>query len=206
MSSSHSGTKLFVAFVALGAAILTARPFRRDVSEKVRPVSQVAEHVVLRETPGPDDVEITCPDAPTAEIQRTLLAPPPVHEEPRRPEDPAVRLAPPSAMAKAYPDFSGSNGDPAYLAAAFRGLGSQLVMERVHAVRDGDTLEGLAQRYLGDRSRWREIYQVNRDRIQQPELLPLGTKLVIPPKGSGMPVSGPREKSVIQTPLVPLAP
>ncbi len=205
MSSSQSGTKLFVAFVALGAAFLTARPFRRDVSEKVRPVSQVAEQVVLRETPGPNDVEITCPDAPTAEIQRTLLAPPPVPEEPRRPEEPSIRPAPPSAMAKAYPDSSVSNEDPAGLAAALDWPGSQRVIERVHEVRDGDTLESLAQRYLGDRSRWREIYQVNRDRIRQPELLPLGTKLVIPSKAAGLPVNPP-EKSVTQAPLVPLVP
>jgi len=51
----------------------------------------------------------------------------------------------------------------------------------IHRVQDGDTLPGLAQRYLGDASLWSILYQLNRDRIPSPDLLPLGTPLLIQP-------------------------
>ncbi|MBN1854519.1 MAG: LysM peptidoglycan-binding domain-containing protein [Pirellulales bacterium] len=50
----------------------------------------------------------------------------------------------------------------------------------VHRVRDGDTLSKLAERYLGDADRADEIYEWNRDRIENPELLPIGIDLRLP--------------------------
>lgn len=52
--------------------------------------------------------------------------------------------------------------------------------QRRHAISDGDTLERLAERYLGDRSRAAEIYAANREVLSDPELLPLGRVIVIP--------------------------
>jgi len=51
---------------------------------------------------------------------------------------------------------------------------------RMHKVVDGDTLEALAERYLGCADRAGEIYQLNRDRLLSPELLPIGVELRIP--------------------------
>jgi len=51
---------------------------------------------------------------------------------------------------------------------------------RHHAVRDGDTLAQLADRYYGDARRYREIYQANTHVLTDPELLPIGATLVIP--------------------------
>jgi len=53
---------------------------------------------------------------------------------------------------------------------------------RQHTIKDGDTLRKLAGRYLGDAERWQEIYEVNRDALSDPELLPVGTLVVIPTK------------------------
>jgi nucleoid-associated protein YgaU len=50
-----------------------------------------------------------------------------------------------------------------------------------HKIRDGDTLRKLSGRYLGDAERWQEIYDANRDSLSDPELLPVGTMVVIPP-------------------------
>ena len=50
----------------------------------------------------------------------------------------------------------------------------------VHRIRDGDTLSGLARRYLGSRDRYREIYDANRDRLKNPDLLPIGVEIRIP--------------------------
>ena len=49
-----------------------------------------------------------------------------------------------------------------------------------HRIVDGDTLSGLAQRYLGSSTRFREIFIANRDRLQTPDVLPIGVMLRIP--------------------------
>lgn len=49
-----------------------------------------------------------------------------------------------------------------------------------HVVRDGDSIDGLAETYWGDKSRWRAIFSANRHVIDDPELLPIGVKLRIP--------------------------
>jgi hypothetical protein len=51
---------------------------------------------------------------------------------------------------------------------------------RIHIVQPGDTLRGLAARFLGDARRWPEIFQANRDVISDPDLIRPGMRLVIP--------------------------
>jgi len=53
--------------------------------------------------------------------------------------------------------------------------------EKRHTVQAGDTLSSLANRYYGDKSKWRIIYNANRDRIKNPDVLNVGSVLVIPP-------------------------
>lgn len=53
--------------------------------------------------------------------------------------------------------------------------------QRIHRVVDGDTLPALAERYLGDTSRWEEIFAANRDVLTDPRLLPIGVELKLPP-------------------------
>ncbi|MEM9555117.1 MAG: LysM peptidoglycan-binding domain-containing protein [Acidobacteriota bacterium] len=50
--------------------------------------------------------------------------------------------------------------------------------EGFYVVRSGDTLEGLAQRYLGDTQRWRELWRLNGD-IENPHRLQPGQRLRI---------------------------
>ena len=51
---------------------------------------------------------------------------------------------------------------------------------RQHIVVDGDTLENLAARFLGERERYLEIFEINQDVLAAPRPLPLGIKLKIP--------------------------
>jgi nucleoid-associated protein YgaU len=44
----------------------------------------------------------------------------------------------------------------------------------------GDTLFSLAQRYYGNRSRWRDIYAANRDVMKSESDLRLGMEIKIP--------------------------
>lgn len=51
---------------------------------------------------------------------------------------------------------------------------------RTHVVHEGDSLERLAERYLGDAGRAIEIFDLNREALANPHLLTLGTELKIP--------------------------
>ncbi len=53
--------------------------------------------------------------------------------------------------------------------------------ERRHRLTDGDTLERLADRYLGNPARAPEIFAINGDLLTAPDLLPLGKIIRIPP-------------------------
>jgi nucleoid-associated protein YgaU len=49
-----------------------------------------------------------------------------------------------------------------------------------HTVEPGDTLESLAERYLGSAGRYLEILEANRDRMNAPDQLFPGQQLLIP--------------------------
>jgi nucleoid-associated protein YgaU len=53
---------------------------------------------------------------------------------------------------------------------------------RQYRLRDGDTLEKIAERFLGTRERAGEIFEANRDVLARPDLLPVGFTIVIPPR------------------------
>jgi len=54
--------------------------------------------------------------------------------------------------------------------------------EEMHTIVDGDTLASLAEHYLGSSTRQMEIYELNKDMLTSPDLLPIGTTLRIPPR------------------------
>ncbi len=49
-----------------------------------------------------------------------------------------------------------------------------------YTVQPGDTLSGIARKTLGDGNRWREIYELNRDQISNPNLIHPGMVLKLP--------------------------
>ena len=51
---------------------------------------------------------------------------------------------------------------------------------RPYRLRDGDTLEKIADRLLGDRERAAEIFAANRHVLAQPDLLPVGVTIMVP--------------------------
>lgn len=55
-----------------------------------------------------------------------------------------------------------------------------LAAGRRHVVAKGDTLFSLAQKYYGNRSRWRDIYAANRNVMPNENALRLGMELTIP--------------------------
>jgi hypothetical protein len=49
---------------------------------------------------------------------------------------------------------------------------------------DSGTLPGIAKRVYGDSNSWILIYRANRDAVKNPDAVPFGTALLIPPKTS----------------------
>jgi nucleoid-associated protein YgaU len=49
-----------------------------------------------------------------------------------------------------------------------------------YVVRAGDTLRSLAHTFYGDEEEWRRILAANRDQIPNPDVLQVGTRLLIP--------------------------
>jgi nucleoid-associated protein YgaU len=52
--------------------------------------------------------------------------------------------------------------------------------ERRHRIADGDTLEAIAERYLGTRTEWRSIFAHNDGILTDPAILPIGEEIKIP--------------------------
>ena len=52
--------------------------------------------------------------------------------------------------------------------------------QTIYTVKKGDTLAGIAQKFYGDRTAWKRIYQANRDQLPNPNALKVGQALKIP--------------------------
>lgn len=92
-----------------------------------------------------------------------------------------VRESRPANLPTASPWTAG--GDQSQAAAAGQASDaprpSHVTWKR-HRVSDGDTLSSMAQQHLGDAGRWREIFDLNRDQLKDPDLLPIGARIKIP--------------------------
>jgi hypothetical protein len=78
---------------------------------------------------------------------------------------------------------------------------------RRHVIRDGDTLAGLAERYLGDSTRQSEILALNRETLRASDVLPIGAVLRIPPGSAGAPAAAPSATPIASpAPVVPAGP
>jgi nucleoid-associated protein YgaU len=51
---------------------------------------------------------------------------------------------------------------------------------KTYTVQAGDTLGKIAQAQLGDASRWKEIWEANKEAIPNPDLIEVGQEIVIP--------------------------
>ncbi len=65
-------------------------------------------------------------------------------------------------------------------AAANQGLNEGQEEFQDYRVQYGDTLSGIAERFLGAQSKYRTIYEMNRDRMRSPDTLAVGMLLRIP--------------------------
>jgi nucleoid-associated protein YgaU len=74
----------------------------------------------------------------------------------------------------------------------------------IHVVEDGDTLSTIAEQCLGAASRANEIFELNRDILKSPDLLPIGVALRIPNEMSR--AAGWRSRDDVLFAVTPLPP
>jgi nucleoid-associated protein YgaU len=98
---------------------------------------------------------------------------------------PPATLVKPVDTAKSPPPLAATYPETDRPSNSHRGGSIELLLPatgpRTHKIVDGDTLVALAQRYLGSATRAREIFDANRDVLSDPELLPIGAELKMPP-------------------------
>jgi nucleoid-associated protein YgaU len=74
------------------------------------------------------------------------------------------------------PDFSDVTGGSSSTAPP-----PQTEQVRTITVQAGDSLSKIAKRELGDANKWHAIYEANRDKIKNPDLIHPGQVLTLPP-------------------------
>jgi nucleoid-associated protein YgaU len=83
-----------------------------------------------------------------------------------------------SSAPRTSPDFSDVRSGSS-TAQGGGGSGDAAGAQR-YTVEAGDTLSHIARRFYGKASRWREIFEANRDQLDDPDLIRPGQVLLIP--------------------------
>ena len=78
---------------------------------------------------------------------------------------------------KPRPDFSDVQGGSSSSAPG----GQPIERERTITVQAGDSLSKIAKREYGDANKWHVIFEANRDKIENPDLIHPGQVLTLPP-------------------------
>lgn len=68
-----------------------------------------------------------------------------------------------------------------------------------YTVKSGQTLSDVAGELLGDRGRWRELYEANKDKLPSPDQVRAGITLIFPTSGVSKPASSPRSAAATVT-------
>jgi hypothetical protein len=167
-------------------------PYIQGLDEYVEPPTSApppAQPPVAKTRPQTDAYEV--PDFLTGKdeaAQRAILsakhatAPDPIvpPEAARKPTETAGGPQQPPAHNRDWlPDGVSSPSAPKSPPAT-AGNADSGASRRTHVTQPGETLSGLAARYLGSSARFRELYEANRNVLRSPDDLPDGVTLVIP--------------------------
>lgn len=195
----QSNGRLAIAFLVVAAGVAVAWTFRQSDTSAPTEDDQ-ARGIVYRESPPPvtvlaedgtptSSLSVPTPfatetpnaqaSAPTEQTFAAASADGLINIVPREssPSSEAVphtaRRIPPRDDGWGSPTLSANPPQPPNMNA----FGSRT---RKHKIADGDSLESLADYYLGDAGRAQEIYELNRGVLPAPDVLRIGTTIVIP--------------------------
>jgi nucleoid-associated protein YgaU len=176
--------KTAMAFCVLLAGVCAALLFRRDSSRQTPPAPTASEQLLIRHVPRGRMPAPATDRGRTAKSSRVTSVQTPNGGRPAIVVTPLDRHESPPQLAESYPE-TGRAGSARW------GVSMDMLLpvasprddsDRVHKVVDGDTLAALAERYLGSAARAGEIFEANRDVLHDPELLPIGAELKMPPR------------------------
>lgn len=204
------GRKLLIVAVVLAAGVGLAWPFRKTAADKravpvatsatvelpdlapapaVQPIQlgAPAPHVVAKMAStqeGEPSVQTGFDLANHPALTTTLTtSPSPRTVSPVTPPVPPKVQTPPVDYRPAQVQTYADDARPAYATSASeRATHSRERAEKEvrHVVQNSDTLQKLAKRYLGSEDRALEIFDLNRDVLDNPHLLPIDAELRIP--------------------------
>ncbi len=201
------GVKIAAASAVLLGGITVALLFRRESPQPNSTLPVQSGRLVPRkyiqaqvpDSPGPTLGNAHSEKAAGATSAPQADGPPAAHVAPIDPG------GPPPPLPEEYP--ASETADPIHWGTPERSpppsLPAATETEKRHKVVDGDTLEALAERYLGSAERAMEIYQINRDVMANPTLLPIGVELRVDPPAIP---DQPRSAIVPRGRLVPILP
>jgi len=199
--------KIALAFCVLLTGICSASLFRRDSTQPVSPDPLPEEQLLIRHR-----ADASPPTVRTRAVRKSAAAEPASsssapEQQPSTLLKPSERREPPPPLASDYPKTDrpassrwGSSMDMMLPVAA-----STEDSMRTHKIVDGDTLASLAERFLGSSQRAKEIFDLNRDILLDPNLLPIGVVLKIPARrGETLSTSTPSSDDASRPPLTPV--
>jgi len=191
--------RILIVAVVLVAGLIAAWPFRQDAPASFHaPLAPLPLELTLRRQEVALSVSAPSDQSPARGLEAATSRPAPPADKSATASEDRLRLehlTPPPELPVAFHatstatppvDAGGGEGgainssrqDPHRLSKGEGTVGVQ--RPRTHYLRDGDTLEALAERFLGSRERAVEIYEANRDTIFRPDLLPVGKAITIP--------------------------
>jgi nucleoid-associated protein YgaU len=170
--------KIAMALCVLLGGFCAAMLFRRDSPRPALSSPAAAEQLRIRSRKLAA-ARVDPPQDSHGTLPADLSPPPSPAARPAVVVKPLDRQESPPPLAPKYPEASPT-------ASSRWGASMEMMLPlketaRTHRIVDGDTLEELAQRYLGSADRAREIFDANRDVLADPKLLPIGAELKMPP-------------------------
>ena len=176
------GVKLAAAAVVVFGGLALALLFRPEPAQS-RPGAASGsgrEHLLLHSQGGPADSPALPWPGGAGSAGGKPSGPRPTVLRPQTPD------GPPPSPGREDPD---SPPESTSRWGTSRGMSMEMLLPRhdppagprTHTIVDGDSLPALAERYLGSAERYLELFEANRNVLSSPDVLPIGTRLVIPP-------------------------
>jgi nucleoid-associated protein YgaU len=189
--------RLLLALGVVVVGLCAAWPFRQTHPIVAKAASaSIPFELMLRRTDVPLELAPRLEVSPATGLAAVTAAQPVASDRPLRTQMPDLgNLAPAPALPVSFQPQRDSAPTSDWRPQPVARAPQPKAKPRPYRLRDGDTLEKIAERFLDNRQRANEVFEANRDVLARPDLLPVGATIFIPPRqnaGELEPVGGER--------------